>query len=74
MIRFDSYSVLDGVSVRAVGVCLTAHLGTGRCSGLAVSTLVQASAVEELGLDFAITDAIRLLLSSEPELAEYVLH
>jgi len=74
MIRIDSFSVLDGISVRAVGVCLTEHIVSGRCQGMSVQTLIPAEAVEALGSEIALSNGISMLLSAEPRLAEFILH
>lgn len=74
MVRIEAFSVLDGLMVRAVGVCLTAHLSTGRCRAVVCSRRLEAHLVEDWGVDAVVSQAVRDLLRDNADLAEMVLH
>lgn len=74
MLRIEAYNVLDGLAVRLIGTCGTAHGWEGRCEGFSAGSVVTSSTVEEKGLGGALREAVDQTLRDFPDIVEYVLH
>lgn len=74
MLRIEAFPYMDAAVVRVTGICTGKSHGGPVCEGHSLVTQVSVDALEAMGVELAVWQGVRALLSIDPNLAGFVMH